>query len=401
MLQGKKIILGVCGSIAAYKAALLTRLLVKEGAEVKVIMTASATEFITPLTLATLSGNPVLTDFSQGKTGTWNSHVELGLWADLMLIAPATAKTLSQMASGHCDNLLIAAYLSARCPVYLSPAMDLDMYTHPSTLSNLEKLQSYGNRILQAEYGELASGLVGQGRMAEPEHILKALQAHFAQDLPLAGKKVLLTAGPTHEAIDPVRFIGNHSSGKMGYEIAKELLDKGAEVHLVSGPTHCALEHPKLELIRVHSAEEMFEASEAVFEQSDLVVLAAAVADYTPKEVASQKIKKNDGELTIACKKTTDIAKTLGARKTGQFMVGFALETHNEEANAQSKMERKNLDMIVLNSLNDQGAGFGHDTNKVTIMDSKGNKQAFALKSKTEVARDIVQAIIARMKVEA
>ncbi|BDD11033.1 phosphopantothenoylcysteine decarboxylase [Fulvitalea axinellae] len=398
MLQGKKIVLGVTGSIAAYKAASLIRLLVKEGAEVRVILTTSASEFITPLTLATLSKNPVLSDFHRGRTGEWNSHVELGLWADLMLVAPVTAKTLSQMASGHCDSLLVATYLSARCPVHFAPAMDLDMYQHPSTLRNIEALKSYGNVFIDAGYGELASGLVGAGRMAEPEEIVEHVRNHFSEEQSLAGKKAMITAGPTYEAIDPVRFIGNHSSGKMGYAIAQALLDRGAEVTLVSGPTHCHLTHPNLEVVPVVSAKEMLEACEERFDDLDIAVMAAAVADYRPKEVAEQKIKKNSDEFSIECEKTEDIAKSLGKLKTTQFTVGFALETENEEDNALGKLKRKNFDMIVLNSLNDKGAGFGHDTNKITIIGKEGDKREFALKSKDEVAHDIVNAIVEKLE---
>ncbi|BDD02694.1 bifunctional phosphopantothenoylcysteine decarboxylase/phosphopantothenate--cysteine ligase CoaBC [Aureibacter tunicatorum] len=395
MLQGKKIILGVCGSIAAYKAAMLTRLLVKAGADVKIIMTESAKAFITPLTLSTLSKHPVHSDFFKNTSGEWDSHVELGLWADLILIAPATAKTISQFATGHCDNLLVATYLSARCPVYLAPAMDLDMYMHPSTLSNLQTLEKYGNRIINAESGELASGLIGQGRMAEPEHIVEALEVHFNAEQKLSGKRILITAGPTHEAIDPVRFIGNHSTGKMGYAIAEQMLDQGAEVTLVSGPTHCKLEHPNLKIIPVKSAEEMYQASKATFESSDITVLSAAVADYTPKIVADKKIKKKTDEFDITCVKTVDIAAKLGElKKNHQFMVGFALETDNEIENAKGKLDRKNLDMIVLNSLKDKGAGFGHDTNKVTILSKTNEALKFDLKSKSEVAKDIVNTII-------
>lgn len=395
MLQDKKILLGVCGSIAAYKAASLVRLLTKAGAEVKVIMTTSASDFITPLTLATLSKNPVLTQFSTSETGEWNNHVELGLWADLMLIAPASANTLAKMANGLCDNLLLATYLSARCPVYFAPAMDLDMYQHPATKANLERLKSFGNILINAEHGELASGLVGTGRMAEPENIVKELETAFGKKKALSGKQVLITAGPTYEAIDPVRFIGNHSSGKMGYAIAKAAADQGAQVNLVSGPTHLSISHPNITVYQVTSAQEMFEKSKAIFKDSHLAILAAAVADYRPQQVASQKIKKQNADLNIALTKTEDIAANLGKLKTKkQVMVGFALETENEEINAKKKIESKNFDLIVLNSLNDKGAGFGHDTNKISIIDKQNKIRKFELKTKEEVAQDIVDTII-------
>lgn len=398
MLRSKKILLGVSGSIAAYKAAVLTRLLVKEGAEVKVIMTHAAHDFITPLTLSTLSKNPVYTQFKSGDAGTWNNHVELGLWADVMVIAPASANTISKMAHGLCDNLLLATYLSARCPVYLAPAMDLDMLQHPSTQQNLKKLQQYNNQIIAPGYGELASGLVGNGRMAEPEEIVAELEKHFSNQFALAGKKVLITAGPTYEAIDPVRFIGNHSSGKMGFAIAEALADQGALVNLVTGPTHQHTNHPGVTVKRVTSADEMFEACKAVFLESDITVLAAAVADYKPVEVATQKIKKKESDLTIPLTKTTDIAASLGKLKhNGQVIVGFALETEEEQANAMKKLESKNFDLIVLNSLNDKGAGFGHDTNKITLIDRNQQVKSFTLKSKKEVARDIVEAIIQKL----
>lgn len=395
MLQNKKILLGVCGSIAAYKAASLVRLLTKAGAEVRVLMTASASDFITPLTLATLSKNPVLSQFSTSETGEWNNHVELGLWADLMLIAPASANTLAKMANGLCDNLLLATYLSARCPVYFAPAMDLDMYQHPATKSNLDKLKSFGNTIIEAEHGELASGLVGTGRMAEPENIIKVLEGAFSKKKALTGKQVLITAGPTYEAIDPVRFIGNHSSGKMGFAIAKAVADQGAKVNLISGPTHLTITHPNIDLYRVTSAKEMYEKSQSIFKNSDMAILAAAVADYKPQQVANQKIKKQNTELTIALTKTEDIAASLGKLKTkNQVMVGFALETENEEVNAKKKIESKNFDLIVLNSLNDKGAGFGHDTNKISIIDKQNKIRTFELKTKEEVAQDIVDTII-------
>ncbi|BDD00418.1 bifunctional phosphopantothenoylcysteine decarboxylase/phosphopantothenate--cysteine ligase CoaBC [Persicobacter psychrovividus] len=394
-LQGKKILLAVTGSIAAYKAAHLVRLFVKQGAEVQVLMTEAAKAFITPLTLATLSNKPVMSEYANLKNGVWNSHVELGLWADVMLVAPATAKTMSQMANGYADNLIGATYLSARCPVLVAPAMDLDMYQHPSTLNNIKTLKSYGNLFIEAEHGELASGLYGQGRMAEPEHIVDEICRFFAQDKPLKGKHCLVTAGPTYEAIDPVRFIGNHSSGKMGYAITEELLAQGAQVTLVTGPTALSLTHPNLKVVPVTSAQQMFEAADQCFPSTDITVLSAAVADYRPAMVAPEKIKKQGETMTIECEKTTDIAAKLGQQKTSkQFIVGFALETENENANAQSKLERKNFDMIVLNSLKDKGAGFGGDTNKVTFIHKSGQTAAHALKPKTEVAQDIVKQII-------
>lgn len=399
MLRNKKILLGVCGSIAAYKAAQLTRLLVKQGAEVQIIMSASASEFITPLTLATLSKRPALSQYFDKTTGLWHNHVELGLWADLMLIAPASANTMAKMANGICDNLLTATYLSARCPVILAPAMDLDMYVHPSTLANLEKLKSYGNHVIDAEYGELASGLTGKGRMAEPEHIITYLENFLSHALPLQGKKALVTAGPTYEPLDPVRFIGNHSTGKMGYALAEQLAKQGAEVTLISGPT--ALndsKHPLVKTIRVTSAAEMYEASLQAFPAMDLAVMAAAVADYTPKEVADKKIKKDEATFALTLTKTKDIASELGKiKRENQLLVGFALETNDEETNARKKIISKNLDLIVLNSLNDPGAGFKHDTNKITIIDKDNNSTAFELKQKEAVALDIVNVIIQKL----
>ncbi|MCA6073915.1 bifunctional phosphopantothenoylcysteine decarboxylase/phosphopantothenate--cysteine ligase CoaBC [Fulvivirga sedimenti] len=399
MLRGKRILLGVCGSIAAYKAAYLTRLLVGEGAEVKIIMTASSRTFITPLTLATLSKNPVLTDFEKNDSGEWNNHVELGLWADLMVIAPASANTLAKMASGLCDNLLLATYLSAKCPVVIAPAMDLDMYAHPSTTSNINTLKSYGNEIIAAEFGELASGLVGNGRMAEPETIVTVisdtLKKKSPQNKPLQGKQVLITAGPTHEAIDPVRFIGNHSSGKMGFAIAQACADAGAHVTLVTGPTSLSIQNPSVHVIRVVNASDMYDAAASVFDHANIIILAAAVADYKPAKTAEQKIKKTEGSLSLELTKTVDIAAKLGAKKKeGQIIVGFALETENEKSNAAGKLKKKNFDLIVLNSLNDAGAGFGHDTNQITILDKHNHQQTFPLKSKTEVAHDILDAII-------
>ena len=390
--------MGVCGSIAAYKAALLVRLLKKAGAEVKVVMTASAQSFITPLTLSTLSENPVLTEFKKDKTGEWNNHVELGLWADVFIIAPVTANTLGKLANAIADNLLNAVYLSARCPVIFAPAMDLDMYKHPSVRASVEKLQGFGNKFIDSEYGELASGLVGEGRMAEPEHIVAYLEEHFRNDLLLDGKKVLITAGPTYEAIDPVRFVGNHSSGKMGLALALEARKQGAEVTLVLGPNSLPKEQlEQVSVIPVTTAEEMYEASADKFNDQDVVILAAAVADYAPANPASEKIKKSSDSLDLKLSKTIDIAGTLGAKKKSQFMAGFALETENAEENAKRKLEKKNLDMIVLNSLREPGAGFKHDTNRITIFTADNKKLEFQLKSKKEVAKDIINEIASRI----
>jgi phosphopantothenoylcysteine decarboxylase/phosphopantothenate--cysteine ligase len=398
MLNGKKILLGVCGSIAAYKSALLVRLLVKAGAEVKVMMTPGAADFITPLTLSTLSKNPVLTDFIRDKTGQWNNHVELALWADAILIAPATANTLAKMANGLCDNLLLAVYLSARCPVFFAPAMDLDMLQHPSTQSNLRNLRLFGNHLIAPAFGELASGLIGTGRMAEPDEIFRTIEKFFNSSQRLKGKRVLVTAGPTHEAIDPVRFIGNYSSGKMGFAIAEALANEGATVNLVTGPTQQHTEHPGISVQSVTSAEEMFNACNSFFPTTDITVLSAAVADFKPLEKAEQKIKKKDANLVLELTKTHDIAASLGKLKhNGQVIVGFALETEQEHENALKKIEAKNFDLIVLNSLNDSGAGFGHDTNKITIIDRKHQAKKFELKTKKEAARDIVEAIIEKV----
>jgi phosphopantothenoylcysteine decarboxylase / phosphopantothenate---cysteine ligase len=394
MLAGRRILLGVSGSIAAYKSAILTRLLVKSGAEVKVVMTQTAHDFITPLTLATLSKNPALTQFSDPESGQWNNHVELGLWADVIVIAPASANTLSKMAHGTCDNLLMAVYLSARCPVFFAPAMDLDMLQHPSTKKNIDTLISWGNHQINPTHGELASGLVGTGRMAEPEEIVRDLELFFSSG-PLTGKKALVTAGPTHEAIDPVRFIGNHSTGKMGFAIAEELAHKGAQVTIVTGPTQLTSHLAGVEIIPVTSAEEMYQQCITRFPKSDITVLSAAVADYKPAQQAGQKIKKTNQTLTLELINTRDIAAELGKLKSnGQFVVGFALETENERAHAEKKLASKNFDLIVLNSLNDPGAGFGHDTNKVTLIDASHKAKEFNLKSKKEVARDIVNTVI-------
>ena len=396
VLSGKKILLGISGGIAAYKTANLVRLFIKAGAQVQVVMSPASLHFVTPLTLATLSKNPVYSTFynEEEATGEWNNHVELGLWADLMLVAPATANTLSKMANGNCDNLLIATYLSAKCPVYFAPAMDLDMYKHPSTLDSFHKLKSFGNTIIPAENGELASGLSGEGRMAEPENIIQFIEKDLASKLPLKRKKVLITAGPTYEAIDPVRFIGNHSSGKMGFDIATAAANLGAEVVLVSGPTHLQMKHSLVKVIRVTSADEMYEACHQYFENTDVAIAAAAVADYKPKNVASQKIKKTETTFTIELEKNKDILLSLGQIKKNQFLIGFALETENEIENAKIKIEKKNLDLIVLNSLNDKGAGFGQPTNKVTFIDKDFNIFENPLKSKELVAQDIVNLIV-------
>lgn len=399
MLSGKNILLGITGGIAAYKTTFLVRLLIKAGANVKVILTESASSFVSPLTLATLSKNPVLSSFvAQDENSTdWNNHVELGLWADLMLIAPATANTLSKMANGTCDNLLLASYLSAKCEVFFAPAMDLDMYQHPSTKASFEKLLSFGNTMIPATSGELASGLHGEGRMAEPEDIMVFLQNHLSQGLPLHGKKVMITAGPTYEAIDPVRFVGNHSSGMMGYELAKAASNLGAQVILISGPSHLSLENNTIQLIKVISAEEMYDAAILNYPEVDIAICAAAVADYKPKKVADQKIKKTEDHLSIELVKNKDILFSLGEKKENQFLVGFALETENEVENAKGKLKKKNLDAIVLNSLNDLGAGFGKTTNKITFIDKNFNIKPFELKTKAVVAKDILNEIISRL----
>jgi len=396
ILSGKNILLGITAGIAAYKTASLVRLFIKAGANVKVVMTPASKDFITPLTLSTLSKNPVLSSFTndEDENDTWNNHVELGLWADLFLIAPTTANTLSKMATGNSDNLLLATYLSAKCPVYFAPAMDLDMYKHESTKQSLNTLESFGNIMIPAESGELASGLIGEGRMAEPENIIKFLENHVIKGLPLYNKKVLITAGPTYEAIDPVRLIGNHSSGKMGFEIAKAAANLGAEVILVSGPTHQKANNNLIKVIPVVSASEMYEAVHNHFENSDVAILSAAVADYKPKFVADKKIKKKDTTLSLELEKTKDILASLGKLKSKQLLVGFALETNNEIENAIKKLKNKNLDLIVLNSLNDKGAGFGVNTNKVTLINNEENITNYDLKSKAEVAKDILSEII-------
>lgn len=394
MLKNKNIILGVCGSIAAYKSAFLVRLLVKAGANVKVILTPDGANFITPLTLATLSKNPVYTQYFEEETGVWSNHVELGLWADLMIIAPISANTLAKLSNGICDNLLTAVYLSAKCPVYVAPAMDLDMWKHESTQQNIERITSFGNTVIAPASGELASGLYGEGRMAEPEEIVAFLDETIKRSMPLFGKKAMVTAGPTYEAIDPVRFIGNHSSGKMGYAIADELTRLGADVTLISGPSAQKTNFP-VKRIDVVSAQDMFNACSSIFEDIDITVMCAAVADYRPKTVATQKIKKQESEFILELEKTVDVLASLGKiKKEHQTLVGFALETNDEENYAKGKLEKKNLDLIVLNSLNDKGAGFKSDTNKITIFNKAFERTVFETKSKTEVAKDICEAIL-------
>ncbi len=396
ILSGKNILLGITAGIAAYKTASLVRLFIKAGAHVKVIMTPASKDFITPLTLSTLSKNPVHSTFvsEEDENAVWNNHVELGLWADIFLIAPATANTLSKMANGTSDNLLLATYLSAKCPVYFAPAMDLDMYKHDSTKNSFKILKGFKNIMIPATSGELASGLVGEGRMAEPEDIITFIEKDILKKLPLNGKRFLITAGPTYEAIDPVRFIGNHSSGKMGFEIAKVAANQGAEVVLITGPTHQNLSHSFVEIIPVTSAEEMYVASHKHFNDVDVAILSAAVADYRPKQVAAKKIKKKDSTLTLELEKTKDILASLGDIKEKQLLIGFALETNNELENAKAKLNKKNLDLIVLNSLQDKGAGFGGTTNKVTIINKNGNINEYDLKSKTEVAKDLINEIL-------
>ena len=392
MLQNKKILLGVTGSIAAYKTAVLTRLLVKAGAEVKIVMTSAAKDFVTPLSLSTLSKNPVLTDLAENDS--WANHVMLGRWADVMLIAPLSCNTLAKMATGFCDNLLMAVYLSATCPVVVAPAMDEDMWQHSTTKKNLDTLKTFGNHIIPVENGELASGLVGEGRMAEPESIVSWLNSFFLHENELSGKKILITAGPTYEKIDPVRFIGNHSSGKMGVAIAEEMKSRGGDVTLILGPSGIKV-NGGIHVINVTSAAEMLEACEKKFATADITIMSAAVADYTPMEIAAEKIKKTENDFAVSLTKTTDILKTLGSIKTDkQVLIGFALETNNEKEYALQKLQTKNADMIVLNSLQDAGAGFGHDTNKITIFDKTGKAYPFDIKSKKEVAKDIVNTII-------
>ena len=393
MLGGKHILLGVTGSIAAYKAANIVRLLVTQGAEVKIVMTPLAKQFITPLTLATLAKNPIYVDFFNPENGEWNSHVSLGMWADAYLIAPATANTIGKMANGIADNLLLTSYLSAKCPVFVAPAMDLDMYAHPAVQKNIETLKSYGVHFIDAEDGELASGLVGKGRLAAPERIVESLDAFFNGQMSLTGKKVMVTAGPTYEKIDAVRFIGNYSSGKMGYAIAEECAARGAEVVLISGPTSLNVHNSNIKLVRVNSAREMYEACNQEFPQCNAAVLSAAVADFTPQNVSDTKIKRKDNNLEITLKPTDDIAASLGKQKGDRVLVGFALEKENELENAIGKLERKNFDFIVLNSMNDKGAGFNHDTNKITIINRSKEVKNYDLKSKVMVAKDIVDEI--------
>lgn len=394
-IKGRKILIGVSGSIAAYKAALLVRLLVKAEAEVQVIMTESAKDFITPLTLSVLSKKPVLSTFTDTENASWNNHVELGLWADAIVIAPATARTLSKCATGNCDDLLTAIYLSARCPVFFAPAMDVDMYRHGSTRQNIAQLIGFGNIFINPEYGELASGLIGDGRLAEPELIVSVLADHFARTPLAVSKKILITAGPTVEPIDPVRYISNRSSGKMGYAIASAFAAAGSDVTLISGPTNLKTPHGNINLVKVETAQEMLNACQDFFSQSDVIIFSAAVADYQSKVIAEQKIKKQGGEMTLELIKTIDIASTLSkTKKRKQLVIGFALETEKELEHAQEKLERKGFDFIVLNSLNDPGAGFAHDTNKITVIDKEKNIRRFELKSKDEVAADILNIVL-------
>lgn len=399
ILSGKNILLGVSAGIAAYKTPYLVRLFIKAGANVKVVMTPASKDFVTPLTLSTLSKHPVYSLFTheEDENAVWNNHVELGLWADYFLIAPATANTLAKMANGVCDNLLLATYLSAKCPVYVAPAMDLDMYKHQSTKQTFKTLNTFGNTIIPSAFGELASGLVGEGRLAEPEAIVSFMEQSIIKALPLYGKKVLLTAGPTYEAIDPVRFIGNHSSGKMGFEIAKAAANLGAQVVLITGPTHQKVKHNLITVVPVVSAEQMYNEAHNYFNTVDIAILAAAVADYRPKNVADKKIKKKETTLTLELEKTKDILASLGTLKKHQFLVGFALETDNELENAQIKLKKKNLNLIVLNSLKDKGSGFKTNTNKVTFISKDGTLTAFDLKPKSQVAQDILNEIIKQL----
>ena len=395
MLKGKKVLLGVTASIAAYKTAELVRLFKKAGASVRVIQTEASLDFIAPLTLATLSEKPVLTKMVDPDSGEWSNHVELGLWADIMVIAPLTANTMAKMKAGECDNLLLATYLSAKCPIYFAPAMDLDMYKHSSTKANISTLQEYGNILIPSGFGELASGLVGEGRMAEPSEIIDSITAELNKDLPLTNKRVLITAGPTHESIDPARYIANRSSGKMGIALAVEAANNGALVSLVLGPTHLNCKHANITVYKVVTASQMHEQVNAHFPTTEIGIFAAAVADYKPDVVAKNKIKKSDSNLNISLEKTVDILAEMGSKKNDkQFIVGFALETDNEVENAKDKLKRKNLDMIVLNSLNNKGAGFQHNTNKITIIDKANNISDFELKDKSEVAKDVIDKII-------
>jgi phosphopantothenoylcysteine decarboxylase/phosphopantothenate--cysteine ligase len=395
MLKGKKVLLGITASIAAYKMVELVRLFKKAGASVRVIQTETSLNFVAPLTLATLSENPVLTEMVDEEGGEWSNHVELGLWADMMVIAPLTANTMSKMRNGECNNLLLATYLSAKCPVYFAPAMDLDMYRHPSTKSNISKLEEYGNTLIPSGFGELASGLVGEGRMAEPFEIIELIINDLNKNLPLTNKKMLITAGPTHEPIDPVRFISNHSSGKMGIALAIEAANQGAKIDLILGPITLDCRHANITVHNIKTAEQMYRQVDVIFNTTDISIFAAAVTDYTPEVVAKNKIKKSEASLSIPLKETTDILAVMGKKKkVNQVVVGFALETENEIANAQKKLNNKNLDMIVLNSLNNQGAGFQHNTNKITIIDKENNITDYELKDKSEVAKDIIHKII-------
>ncbi len=398
MLKGKHIILGITGGIAAYKSVTLLRLFIKAGAEVQVVITPSGKEFITPVTLSALSGKPVVSEFFTANTGEWHSHVDLGLWADAMIIAPATASSIAKMANGVADNMLITTYLSAKAPVFIAPAMDLDMMAHPSTQKNLDLLRSYGNHIIEPAEGELASHLVGKGRMEEPENIVRYLEVFFAHQQDLKGKNVLITAGPTYENIDPVRFIGNYSSGKMGYALAEEAASRGAKVTLVSGPVSLKANHPSITIVDVVSAKEMYNACVDTFPSTDIAIMCAAVADYAPAVVANEKIKREKDDIpVIHLVKNPDIAAKLGEMKRpGQILVGFALETNNEETNAHLKLKKKNLDMIVLNSLRDKGAGFKTDTNRIMIFHANGTQQQYETKPKREVARDIIDSIVGR-----
>tara|TARA_B100001250_G_scaffold85875_1_gene70976 strand:- start:8531 stop:9730 length:1200 start_codon:yes stop_codon:yes gene_type:complete len=399
MLKDKKVLIGVTGSIAAYKAAELVRLFKKSGASVKVIQTEASLAFVSSLTLATLSENPVPSKIINTENEEWNNHVELGLWADIMVIAPVTSNTMAKMSNGECDNLLLATYLSAKCPVYFAPAMDLDMYKHPSTSNNIKKLQSFGNNLIPSGFGELASGLVGEGRMAEPVEIVEHINVDLAKNLPMSNVEVLITAGPTQEAIDPVRFIGNRSSGRMGIALALECANNGAKVKLVIGPTHLDVNHPNISVHKVISANQMLEKVNSLFKESDISILTAAVADYTPKNISKEKIKKSDKEITISLLRTKDILHEIASKKRdNQFVVGFALETESELINAKKKLQQKNLDMIVLNSLKNKGAGFNHKTNKITIIDNANNIADFNLKDKSEVAKDIVANILEKRK---
>jgi phosphopantothenoylcysteine decarboxylase / phosphopantothenate---cysteine ligase len=395
MLKGKKVLLGVTASIAAYKTAELVRLFKKAGASVRVIQTEASLDFVAPLTLATLSENPVLTKMVDEESGEWSKHVELGLWADIMVIAPLTANTMAKMKNGECNNLLLATYLSAKCPIYFAPAMDLDMYKHPSTKANISTLEEYGNILIPSGFGELASGLIGEGRMSEPTEIIELIETELNKNLPLTNKKTLITAGPTHESIDPVRFIGNHSSGKMGIALAIEAANQGAKVDLVLGPTSLDCKHANITIHKIETAEQMYRKVDAIFDATDISIFAAAVADYTPEVVAKNKIKKSDASLSLMMIKTTDILAVMGEKKrANQIVVGFALETETEIANAHKKLNRKNLDMIVLNSLNNKGAGFQHNTNKITIIDKENNITNYELKDKSEVAKDIINKIL-------